>query len=433
MTPFDEYLDRLDPFGMRPGLERIRGLLASSGDPQRSLACLHVVGTNGKGSVCAMAESVLRAAGSRTGLYTSPHLVSRRERIRIDGAEAPEGLLGACAAALIPAAERLAAAAAGRPTWFEFMTAVALLAFARAGVAYAVVEAGLGGRLDATGVIGAPVVAIPAVGLEHRAHLGDTVAAIAAEKAAVIGEGASVSCGPVGGEALAVIERRCRQQSAVLRRVGADIIAVPARHSPGRLVLDVRGAFGRYDGLELPLAGRHQADNCAVALGALDALAAIGAPVTREAVYEGLAGVRWRGRLEELRGDPPLLADCAHNPAAAAAAAAALGDVYPGRRWVLVIGILADKDIDGICDALAPAASEIVATAVRCRRSAEAGLVARACRRRARGGVFEEERLPAALERADELVARGLADGVFLTGSTYLVGEAMELTEGGGA
>ncbi|MEI6632391.1 MAG: folylpolyglutamate synthase/dihydrofolate synthase family protein [Chlamydiota bacterium] len=421
----EAYLSRLERFGMRPGLDRIRLLLGGCGDPQRSLSFIQVAGTNGKGSVCAMVESVLRAAGFRTGLYTSPHLVTFRERIRLCGEPVGEEEADSLAAALIPVAERVATGPVGPPTYFEFMTAMAFLHFVRQGADFAVIETGLGGRLDATTASGAPVAAITSIGLEHTAVLGDTIAAIAAEKAGIIAEGASVVCGEMPDEAFETIMRRASEKRATVLRVGDAILYSILREDPGRTVLEVRGTRGPLGPLTVPLAGRHQAANCAVACGVVDELRGRGAAIDDAAMVRGIAGVRWPGRMEILSRAPLTLVDCAHNPDGARAAAGAVAALFPGLRWALVLGALEDKDAGGICEALGPLASAVFVTPVPSGRSADPGALAAAWRARA-GTRAETAADPgAALGRARRAVEEGAADGIFVTGSIYLVGDVM--------
>jgi dihydrofolate synthase/folylpolyglutamate synthase len=410
---------------MRPGLERIVALLERCGDPHRSLTCVHVAGTNGKGSVCAMVESVLRAAGYRTGLYTSPHLVSYRERIRLCGREISEAQVDRIAAEIIPLADDLAVSKIGSPTYFEFLTALAFYAFAREGVDYAVLETGLGGRLDATNVVSAPVVAITSIGLEHQAQLGRTLSSIAAEKAAVIAKGAFVVCGEMPGAALDAVAKRCRTKGATLVKIGDDILYSSIRQSPEGSVLGVSGVCGAYDDLFLPLLGRYQLSNCAVALGVIEGLKRSGAALPERIVRKGIASTRWPGRLEVISREPLLVVDGAHNPAAARALSAAVREIFPGRRWCLVLGILRDKAIAKICRALLPLATAAIATAAPSDRSAGAAEVARACRGRSQTVVRETKNLREALALARRTVAEGKADGILVTGSTYLVGGAI--------
>jgi len=427
LAEIETYLSGLERFGMKPGLERIEALLSRCGNPQTSLTCVHVAGTNGKGSVCAIVESVLRAAGFLTGLYTSPHLISFRERITIGGGEVAAELIRQCASELIPLADEMASGETGSPTYFEFLTALALLCFARAKVDYAVLETGLGGRLDATNVVAAPVVAITTIGLEHRAQLGDTVELIAAEKAAIIKGGEYAVCGELELEALAVVEKRCREKMATLMRIGSDILYRLLRQSAEGSTLSVHGACGCYGEISVSLAGRHQLANCAVALGLIEGLRRRGARIPPRAVAEGVASVRWPGRLEILCRSPLLLIDCAHNPQAAEAVANAAREIYRGRRWALILGILRDKDIGRICDALLPLASAVVTVRVPSERSASAEELASVCLSKGGRPVRVAVDPHDALMIARKMVVEGDVDGIFVTGSTYLVGAVMKL------
>lgn len=412
---------------MRPGLERIRALLAACGEPQRAVSLVQVSGTNGKGSVCAMVESVLRAAGFATGLYTSPHLVAFTERIRFRGEPVGEAEADALAAELIPAADEIASGGAGPPTYFEFMTAMAFLHFARRGADFALIETGLGGRFDAASAAEAPVAAVTSIGLDHTAVLGGTIEEIAAEKAGIIAGGASVVCGEMPDAAFGAIARAAAMKRATVLRVGDDILYSVLDESPERTVLEAAGRLGRFGPLSLPLAGRHQASNCAAACGIIGELRGRGAAIDDGAVARGMAGVRWPGRMQILGRSPLVLVDCAHNTDGARAAASAAAALFPGARWALVLGVLADKDAGGICEAFAPVASAAFLTPLPSPRSADPSAVAahwRAC------GGARPEIAPCpgeAFERARRAVETGGADGVFAAGSIYLVGEVMRM------
>jgi dihydrofolate synthase/folylpolyglutamate synthase len=224
----------------------------------------------------------------------------------------------------------------------------------------------------------------------------------------------------------AVMERS-RENMATVATIGGDILYEISRQSPEGIALRVRGTRDSYGGLFLPLLGRHQAANCAAAIGAIEGLRSIGLEISPQAVREGVASVRWPGRMELLGRDPLFLVDCAHNPSAARAVAGGVGEIFPRLRWVLILGVLGDKDIEGICEALLPLASDIVTTRVRSERSAEPGRIASVCRGRTRAGVYEAKGLREALGLARTIVTDGRAEGIFLTGSTYLVGEALAL------
>ncbi|HLH26410.1 MAG TPA: Mur ligase family protein [Chloroflexota bacterium] len=375
-----------------------------------------VAGTNGKGSTAAMLESILRAAGHRVGLYTQPHLHTYRERIQVDRVPIPPDAFAARLAPVRAAIDRLQAEAPelGQVTTYEATTALALLHFAAEQVDAAVLEIGLGGRLDAVNAVAAPVAVITPIGLDHTEVLGDTLAAIAAEKADVIKPGAIAVCAPQAPEALAVIAQTAATRAAPLRLVGND-----AGRYEGTSILTPRAT---YADLRLGLLGAHQWTNAAVAVAAAEALADRGLALAPGAVATGLAQTRWPGRLELLApGPPPVLVDGAHNPAGAAALAAALAADFPATRRLLVLGVSADKDLGGIVAALAPAVSQVYATEARHPRSASREAVARAAR--ALGLPVKTIPDVAAAIRFARLQRRP-GDLVVVAGSLYVVAEA---------
>jgi len=394
------YLDGLRPLAMRFGLDRMERALSALGHPERRYPVLHVAGTNGKGSTCAMSAAALAAAGHRVGLYTSPHLLRFNERIAVDGVPIPD-------AALAERIEEVRRAcpwheAGGedeRLTYFEFATLVGLLEFAVRGVAVAVVEVGLGGRLDATNAIAAPAVAAVArIGLDHTQLLGDTVELVAREKAGIFKPG--VPAVVHGDQPPGVLE----VLRAEATRVGAPLEVAPAAWE---------GAIG--------LRGPHQRTNAGLAAAALRALASRGVRVGEEDIARGIAFAAWPGRLEEVGG---VVLDGAHNPQGAAALAAALGAVYPGRPIELVFGVLADKDLSGMIDALRPAVRRLhvcLPASPRARPASDVQALARA-----RGMEADvHQGLAEALGCARSAAADGAL--VCVGGSLYLVGEARGL------
>ena len=362
--PLDRLLG-LERFGIRPGLDTIRGLMAALGDPQTAYPSILVAGTNGKGSVAAMLDSALRAAGYRAGRYTSPHLTSLTERFTAGGAEIREAALREEAAAVLQQADGLLrrGGLAHPPTFFEAATAIALSWFRRAAVDVAVVEVGLGGRLDATNVLTPAAGVITSIGLDHREHLGDTLEAVAAEKAGIVKPGMVVVTTETAPPAVAVIDDACRRRGARLVRAGEDTAIAVRREGP-RPRIEVTTPRRRYPAFPLGLAGAHQRSNAAGAIRLLETLAGAGLPVAPEAVVRGLSEVAWPGRLDLVRvpGRGAVLLDAAHNPPAAAALARHLREAFPG-RLPIVCAVMRDKDADGIIDRLAPCASRIVCTA----------------------------------------------------------------------
>ena len=334
-----------------PGLSRMQALLQALGDPQKQLRFVHVAGTNGKGSTCACIASVLQAAGHRVGLYTSPYLLTFHERIRVDGELISDEALGELTEEVRSAAEPMAE----HPTEFELITAVAFLHFLRSRCDLVVLEVGLGGEKDASNVIDAPEAAvITAMGLDHVAQLGGTLADIARAKAGILKPGtAAVSYGGCP-EADAVIRQACRERGIPLREVDFSRLTVHALSLDG-----ARFDFAPWRDLALPLAGAYQVRNAATALTSLEVLAERGWRVPEAAVRRGLAAVRWPGRFEVLRRNPTVLLDGAHNAHGMAAAAESLERLFPGRKLTFVLGILADKDVERMLDRVVPLARRV--------------------------------------------------------------------------
>ncbi|WP_242344813.1 bifunctional folylpolyglutamate synthase/dihydrofolate synthase [Anaeromyxobacter terrae] len=393
------YLAGLQPLAMRFGLERMHRALDALGHPERAYPVLHVGGTNGKGSTCAMAAAALEDAGHRVGLYTSPHLVRFNERIQVASAPIGDGDLASVIDEIRRACPWHDAGGEGdRLTYFEFATLAGLLHFEHVGVGAAVVEVGLGGRFDATNAIVPRVTAIAAIGLDHTQLLGDTVEQIAFEKAGIFKPG--VPAVVHGRQPPAALEA-LRAEAA---RRGAPFVVAPP---------DYAGAIA--------LSGPHQRGNAALARAALAELARSGVALSDEAIVRGIATARWPGRLEEISG---VLLDGAHNPDGAAALAAALRTMHPGRPVELVFGVLADKDHARMLEALAPAARALHVVTPASPRARPAPEVAEAARRLgARADVH------ASVVEAIDCARRAAApDGVVcVAGSLYLVGEARGL------
>jgi dihydrofolate synthase/folylpolyglutamate synthase len=424
MTEYEALLGRLLParrFGIDLGLGRVRDLLDRLGAPDRRLgAIVHVGGTNGKGSTVAMIAALAGTHG-RVATYTSPHLSSLRERIAIDGAPIDEG-------GIVAAARVVQGAGGDRLTFFEQITAIACVAIAEARVAVTVLEVGLGGRLDATNAIDAPIAVVTGVAMDHEAILGGTLEAIAAEKGGIFKRGQRVVIGASGEpEAVPYLDRAARAAGASVITVidDAAVAAVPP----------------------VGLAGAHQRRNAATALAALDQLEVLGVVrVSPAARARALAGVRHPGRFEEIAGPPRIILDGAHNPHGARALAGVLAE--RGERPVLVVAVSADKDVAGIAAALAPAVRAVVATRYRQERSLDPAALAAAFRDAARaaghaGGASETT--PAAgagqgpselpVEEAPDLpaalaAARRHGEPILVAGSLFLVGEARVLLLG---
>lgn len=415
-------------------LDTIRALLGLLGNPQERFASLHLAGTKGKGSTAALCEAALRAAGYRTGLYTSPHLLSMRERIRLDGVPVSEERIVELVRQVQPAAENLRERSdLNPPTFFEIYTALGFVAFAEAEVDIAVVEPGLGGRLDATNVLEPLVTAITAVGRDHVDILGDTLGQIAGEKAGILKPGVPLALGEQEPEAEAVILARAAEVGAPVRRaprarsVGRmRPLAPPAEREPvprpaQTAVLPTSGGEVR---VRLPLLGAHQLDNLALAWTALELLGEAGRPVGRAQFRRGAEAVAWPGRLELAEARPWLVLDCAQNVPSLRALARALPATFQYRRLVLVFGISADKEVVPATAEIAPLADAVVLTQAPTPRAMWVSELTKATWGLWRTTPHVTWTVEEALRRA-----RGLAgpeDCICVTGSVFVVGAALQ-------
>lgn len=336
--------------GQKPGLDRIRALLNHLGNPEERLKFVHIGGTNGKGSTAALMESVLRKAGYRTGLYTSPFINRFNERIRVDGQEITDEALELIVNEIRPFADAME----DLPSEFELITAVAMVYFSRMGCDIVVLEVGMGGEFDATNVIPCPEVAVlTAIGLDHTAVLGPTVADIARTKSGIIKEGGDVVSYGHLPEADTEIQAACQRNHATLWPVDFDLLVLKD------LTLDERTFdLGPIQNLKMPLLASYQPKNAAVAVTALSVLAHKGWHITEQHIREGFAAVQWPGRFEVLGRHPIFLLDGSHNPQGIAATADSLRELFPGQKFVFLLSIMADKDVDAMLSILAPLAQQ---------------------------------------------------------------------------
>lgn len=398
----------LGRFGIRPGLERITRLLEALGNPQQSLHSVHLAGTNGKGSTASFLGAILDAGGYRTGLFTSPHLICFTERIRIGGVEIDE-------ATVCRLAGRVLAAAPPESTFFEIVTALAVLYFAEQGVEIALFEAGMGGRLDATNVLPGLLTVLTPISLDHCDYLGSTLPAIAAEKAGLCKPGTPLVSACQEPAAAEVVAREAARLGAPLYRCGREFDALWRDGS-----LEYRGLSLTLSGLLPGVPGRYQSGNAACALAAAELIGGLGFPLGADALARGVAQARWPGRMELFPGPPRILLDGAHNPAGARALAEALADL-PRRRLILLLGVMGDKELDGILAPLLPLAQRIFTATPALPRALAAEDLARLCRERGYGaepaGSIAEALVSAcAAAQGDDLV--------LLCGSLFSVGEA---------
>ncbi|MFQ5428487.1 MAG: bifunctional folylpolyglutamate synthase/dihydrofolate synthase [Thermodesulfobacteriota bacterium] len=416
-----DYLYSLTGLGIRPGLQSIKGLLKLLGNPERNLPALHIAGTNGKGSTAAMIESVMREAGYSVGLYTSPHLTRFNERICIGGEFISDEDIVRIAAVVMEARGRLKDEKALEATFFEVATAMALLYFREKKVDMAVMETGLGGRLDATNIVRPLVSVITNVAMDHSAFLGSKVADIAAEKAGIIKENVPVVCGELGYDSASVISSRAVEVA------GKEPIRLGHEFS---CKVTTRGRFNysglktSIKGLEPGLSGAFQLKNGALALAALELLSESYPRINEEAMREGLRRVKWPGRFELLSETPPVILDCAHNEAGAHALAGALREYFSlPLTMTLVTGISEDKDINGILARLLPLSRRVILTEAGLSRAAPLTHLQKAAA--AIRGDCEAE---PTVNRAIVSALKGLGQGevLVIAGSIYVACEARE-------
>jgi dihydrofolate synthase / folylpolyglutamate synthase len=415
-----EYLFGLEFHGHKLGLDNIRVITGALGDPQDASPSIVVAGTNGKGSVCAMAATALAAAGYRTGCYTSPHLVQVEERFAVNGAPVAAAELEQVVDDLRVLIENLLKGGHLRamPTFFEVATAAAFELFRRRRVEIAVLEVGMGGRLDATSVASPLAGAITNIALDHQQYLGDTLDEIAFEKAGIIKPGMRLVCGEEAAGPFGVIAAACAGRGAVLVPA-SEGVALSAGMTAGQASVTIRTSSGAYGPVALGLAGRHQVRNALVAVRLLECLSEAGVPVPPAAVERGLRDARWPGRLEWRRlGDGRrVLLDAAHNAAGAATLADYLGETVPEGQ-PLVFGAVRDKDYAGMLRLLLPHAAPLIVTMAPTPRAADAGaLKAAALAVDPDARVMVERDPAAALDRA-----WSCAPAVTVAGSIFLLG-----------
>ena len=419
-----EYLYSLHQFGIKLGLSNIRDLCAFSGNPQEKIKTIHVGGTNGKGSTAAVLSAILQEAGYKVGLYTSPHLIDFTERIRIHNIPIPKERV----AGLVRNVRECVGDRDIMPTFFELTTALALSYFAEETVDIAVMEVGMGGRLDATNIINPLVSVITHVGYDHMEHLGASLEQIAMEKCGIIKRGVPVITSESKGPILSIIEESAGEADAVPYVYGREFYAEPVRMAPYYSEFCYHGL--QWGGLLLktPLAGRHQIFNMGAALCAAELLTGMGFDITERQAAEGVRNVSWPGRLEMVSDRPQVFLDGAHNHDGAVALRRFIEDVLMAQRAhgkiVLIFGVLKDKDAGAMIGELIPCSTEVIITSP----NTERGLPVEALRE-----IVEKQgvkphvtrTISGALSLAHDIASS--SDTIIVTGSLYVVGEARAL------
>jgi len=422
-----DYLYGLQKHGIKLGLDNTVRLLSLFNNPQEKFHSIHVAGTNGKGSTSAMIASILQAAGFRTGLFTSPHLVSFTERIRVNNEEISES-------EVVSLAEEIRFKIQDSrfkmtPTFFEFVTVMGLLYFKRKNIDWAVVETGMGGRLDATNVLLPEASVITSVSYDHSEFLGNTISAIAEEKAGIIKHEVPVITSAQEPSIMDAIKKKTEEKNAGLFIYGRDFSAAIKTEDTRGSVFNYKGDSS-FEDLVISLPGRHQVLNASLALKTIEIVSKKSSHhasrITHHAIRNGLGNIKWHGRLELVSKEPPILIDGAHNPSAATILADSLKEIFfkAYRRIILVVGIMSDKDMRGIMAPLLPIASEIILTAPAYERAASPDVLyghaislGFSCRK--------TYCVADAIAMASELYREG--DMIVITGSFYTIGEAKEI------
>lgn len=433
----DALLSRWPETRLEPSLDRIQAFTELLGDPQRAYPVIHLTGTNGKTSTSRMIDTLLRALDLRTGRFTSPHVERMSERISVDGEPLDDEAFVRAFNDIAPYTHLVDASEDHPLSFFETVVGMAYAAFADAPVDVAVVEVGMGGSWDATNVADGSVAVVLPIAIDHAKYLGDTPAEIAVEKAGIIKEGAFAVLAQQEPEVAAVLLERAAEVGATIAREGMEFGVVARTPAVGGQVVSLQGLRARYDDVFLPLYGAHQAQNAAIALAAVEAFAAREEPLSDEIVRAAFAEVTSPARLEIVRRSPTIVLDAAHNPHGAEATGAALEDSFTFDPLIGVVGVMGDKDVEGLLVALEPHLAHLVATQNSTDRALSADRLGAAAVE-----VFGEDRVTVVPRLADALdVAATLAEAgeavssmgsgaVLVTGSVVTAGEARTLLKG---
>jgi dihydrofolate synthase/folylpolyglutamate synthase len=416
-----KYLLGLEKFGMKLGLENVSELLGRLGSPQDGFKSVHVAGTNGKGSVCAYVSQILQEAGFKVGLYTSPHLVRLNERIQIDGEQISDSRLEELAGRTKVVAEDMASESPDKQiTFFEFLTALAFAHFRDKEIDFAVLEVGMGGRLDATNVVVPEACAIAHLAIEHSEHLGGSLGQIAGEKAGIIKDGVPVVVSD-NPPPQAILDA-CEKKDSKLIVVGKDIVYGVMDHEADWQHIRLNNMHD----IKIGLHGHHQIQNAATAFGVIEVLRERGFEISNMAVSDGFSKTRWPGRLQVVQKNPTVILDTAHNPDAAAELRRSVDDVLEFDRGILVLGMLDDKDVEGFASEIYPIAGTVICATPQNPRALPAEQVAQVMK----NFIRKVGPLPSVAEAMDKALEIAREDDMILvTGSNTTVGEAIQYLE----
>jgi len=410
-----DYLYSLEKFGMIFGLTQVERILKAIGNPHREIQAIHIAGTNGKGSTAAMMSSILQKEGYRVGLYTSPHLIRFTERIKVNGEEIKEEEMAALAEWM---KKEIEAAGILPPfTFFDFTTAMALTYFNQKRVDLAILEVGLGGRLDSTNVVDPLISVITNIAMDHEAYLGKTILKIAREKAGIIKKGKPLITAATQPQVLRLFSKICQEKGSPYFRVGKEFLYNRAEDGD----FDYQGINRKLWGIRLNLKGGHQIINATTALGTMEVLEELGYRVSTEAMVDGLKEVDWPGRLQMVSSSPRVILDGAHNPAGVLALKESLKSDFQYQHLILLVGIMKDKDIRSMLHLLAPIADHIILTQPHTDRASPPSLLKKVLGQNGKKAEIAED-LKKAIERGLSLTQE--EDLLCITGSLYTVGEA---------
>ncbi|MBE3091719.1 MAG: bifunctional folylpolyglutamate synthase/dihydrofolate synthase [Candidatus Atribacteria bacterium] len=419
-----DYIYDLTKYGIKLGLKNINYLLYLLGEPHKKLKIIHVAGTNGKGSTCSSISSILQSDGYKVGLYTSPHLVDFAERIKINHKQIDRKKVSELLERIKPYIEKVANTPSyNHPTFFEVITSMAFLYFFEEQVDFLVLEVGLGGRLDATNVCEPLISVITHIDYDHMDQLGNSLQEIAREKGGIIKPEGIVISSNQYEEAYNEIKKIAEEKNSLIYSIGREINYKIVKSDIKGVIFDLKGIYHEYKNLHTPLLGRHQADNSATAITAIEALKIRGVNITEKAIRAGLEKVKWTGRLEIIQHKPILVLDGAHNPNGVKVVRDALKEIFSYHRLILVLAIFADKDYKKMIQIIVPNADLIIATKTENSRATSPRIIAKeAAKYIDQNKIIVTENIPQAINCA--LSNSKEDDLICITGSLYTVGEA---------